>query len=165
MRSNVEESEIERAEMKKNVVQGGEFCSKIVKESMEKRQQEMASLASVFLDELHELRMTCSNEKTDRQLAIVPMRYRCHCLEHSEANMNRLAMQQIADEILMVHNLITKNHQDKLHHWMIVRHTIEEYCVAFETGLKIVNAAEPVEQKSRPGTTTALSFASGTKLE
>ncbi len=163
LRTNVEESEVERVEMKKTIVQGGDFCSKIVRESADKRQQAMTTLASVFLDELRELRMTCAHEKLDRQRELVPMRHRCYCLEHSEANMNRLAMQQIADEILMVHNLISKNHQDKLHHWMIVRHTIEEYCATLETGLKIVNAAEPVEEKSRPG--TSLSFASGTKSE
>ncbi len=163
MRSNVEESEVERAEMKKNIVQGGEFCSKIIKESTESREQIMSTLSSLFLDELRELRMTCISEKLDRQRELVPMRHRCYCLEHSEANMNRLAMQQIADEILMVHDLITKNHRDKLHHWMIVRHTIEEYCVTLETGLKITNAAEPVEAKTRAE--TALSFGSGTKLE
>jgi hypothetical protein len=77
--------------------------------------------------------------------------------------MNKLAMQQISDEIQVVHSLISKNHQDKLHHWMIVRNTIEEYCVTLETGLKIVNSSEPVEEKSRPG--TALSFAAGAQSE
>jgi hypothetical protein len=163
LRSNVEESEVERAEMKTKIVLGGEFCSKIIKESEEQRQNQMNALATIFFDELRNLRMTCSNEKMDRQREITPMRHRCYCLEHSEANMNKLAMQQIANEILMVHDLITKNHHDKIQYWMIVRHTIEEYCVALETGLRIVNAAEPVEEKSRPG--TALSFTSGTKLE
>jgi len=149
--------------MKKNVIQGGEFCTKIVKETTELRQQLMTTLAKLFLDELQELRMTCGNEKMNRERECVPMRYRCYCLEHSEANMNKLAMQQIADEIQAVHGLITKNHRDKLHNWMIVRHTIEEYCVTLETGLKIVNSTEPVEEKSRPG--TALSFTTGTKAE
>jgi hypothetical protein len=149
--------------MKNNIITGGEFCSKIVKESEEQRQNQMNALATLFFEDLRVLRMTCANEKMDRQREFIPMRHRCYCLEHSEANMNKLAMQQIADEILMVHDLITKNHQDKIHHWMIVRHTIEEYCIALETGLKIVNAADPVEEKSRPG--TALSFASGTKLQ
>ncbi len=160
MRSNVEESEVERAEMKKNVVLGGEFCRKIVKESEDQRQHLMTALSTLFCDELRDLRTTCATEKIARQRELIPMRHRCYCLEHSEANMNKLAMQQIADEILMVHDLITKNHRDKIQHWMIVRHTIEEYCVALETGLKIVNAAEPAEVKSRPG--TALRFASET---
>lgn len=158
LRANVEESEVERTEMKKNVVIGGDFCSKIVQESTENRQHQMATLATLYLDELRELRMVCASEKMVREREIVPMRHRCYCLEHSEANMNRLAMQQIADEILMVQEIISKNHQDKMHHWMKVRHSIEEYCVTLETGLKIVNAQEPVEEKSRPDTAT--SFAS-----
>ena len=156
MRSNVEESEVERAEMKKNIVLGGEFCSSIVEKSKDQRQIQMTALASLFLDELRDLRISCATEKMDRQRELVPMRHRCYCLEHSEANMNKLAMQQIADEILMVHDLIAKNHQNKLHHWITVRHTIEEYCYTLETGLKIVNAAEPVEEKSRQGITSTL---------
>ena len=149
--------------MKRNIIQGGEFCTKIVKETTDLRQQQMSTLASLFLDELRQLRMTCGTEKINREREFVPMRHRCYCLEHSEANMNKLAMQQISDEIQVVHSLISKNHQDKLHHWMIVRNTIEEYCVTLETGLKIVNSSEPVEEKSRPG--TALSFAAGAQSE
>jgi hypothetical protein len=134
--------------MKTNVIMGGESCSKIIKETTDNRKQQLITLSSLFLDELRDLRMTCMAEKLNRELDLVPMRKRCFCLEHSEANMNRLAMQQIADEIRMVHDLITKNHQDKLRHWMGVRHTIEEYCITLEKGLKVVNASDPVEEKS-----------------